>query len=63
MNTYYEYEDKSGHSTDFFAVRDCKNFLPKNGKKIKATARLRSLAKIGAIPTYRVLENRVLGLL
>ena len=59
MNDYF---DKSNHSTDFFAGRDCKKFLPKNGRKVKATAKLRMLAKIGAIPTYRVLDNRGLGL-
>jgi hypothetical protein len=48
MNTYYE---TTKHSSGFVAVRENgANYTPP-GKRIKATPKLRELAKIGAIPT------------
>ena len=58
MNTYFK---TANLSTEFFAVRDAKNFQPENATRVPATAKLRELARISAIPTYRVLLNGKLG--
>ena len=63
MNTYFEYTNKELRSVDFFAVRDAKNFKHKGAVRVKSTKKLRELAKIGCIPTYRLLENGNLSLL
>ena len=61
MNTYFQYTEKFGHSTDFFAVRDARNCKPENAVRVAATKKLRELAYLGCIPTMRVLENGKLG--
>ncbi|MCE2830524.1 MAG: hypothetical protein LW709_02755 [Oxalobacteraceae bacterium] len=48
MNTYYE---TTKHSSGFVAVRESGTKYAQPGKRIKATPKLRELAKIGAIPT------------
>jgi hypothetical protein len=62
MNTYFKSTCKIT-SHEFFAIRDAKTYQPNTGRRVKATAKLRGMAKLGAIPTYRVLDTGKLGLL
>jgi hypothetical protein len=61
MNAYFKTNDSSSHS----AVRNMTKAvkLPSGWERVPATAKLRKLAKISAIPTYRVMNNGTLGLM
>lgn len=54
MNTYYE---TTKHSSKFVAVRKNGAKYAQPGKRIKATPKLRELARIGAIPTLTPMDS------
>ncbi len=54
MNTYYETTE---HSSGYVAVRENGTKYVQPGKRIKATAKLRELARIGAIPTLTPIDS------
>ena len=61
MNTYFKYNDKSAHSVEFFAVRCGKSFTSEHATRVPATAKLREMARLSCIPTYKILEDGRLG--
>jgi hypothetical protein len=54
MNTYYE---TTKHSSGFVAVWENGAKYAQPGKRIKATPKLRELARIGAIPTLTPMNS------